>query len=711
MKKTIIFLAGILIALLLIPAAVYADDDIAGGTYFGIDWRVTSDHQLIIGKEGETQQIDALNFFSPWRDDDVRGTIESVRFAGTVKVLGDLWGTFEGLENMKTADLTGLETWGTSTMENMFKGCSSLKNLDLSGFDTRSVTDMSGMFSGCSALESVDLSSFSTGRVEKMDRMFSGCSSLKEIDLSSFDMLSLESEQYSVFYGTAPEIIRSPALLKINIPLPAVMYDSEVKEYDALPTEQIRNITLYADRETAAASEPDPAVSGVCDGVDWMITEDDVLVLGKEGEEQTFEARDSRTPMEWDGYGHRLETYFYPWNKYRPFIKGVRFAGTVHGRGNMEYLFYDMRKAETVDLSGFDTSQVTGMRDMFSGCGAKELDLSGFDTGNVTNMKYMFGGCRADELDLSGFDTENVTDMSFMFCQCEASHLDISGFRTGKVKDMSGMFMLCQNITALDLSNIDTSSVTDMESMFSQCSSLTDLNVSSFDASKVRSMVEMFEYCGSLKELDLSSFRTSSLTEWGSMFDRCRSLRTLDISSFDTRACRAEWSQDEGPYRMDVFDACDSLKYIALGDKTVAPESLQKKGWMRFEKLTGESTDSPYIEDLTAYKGKAPGWYRYIVKSKNPMTVNTSAKTVKARRLKTAARTVKPITVKQAKGTVRYTKVSGSKKLTINKKTGKVKVKKKTKKGTYTMKVKVRAAGTHYYFSKAQTVTVKVKVR
>ena len=41
------------------------------------------------------------------------------------------------------------------------------------------------------------------------------------------------------------------------------------------------------------------------------------------------------------------------------------------------------------------------------------IDLSGFDTSNVTDMCGMFCGCRSlISLDLSGFDTSNVTSMS-----------------------------------------------------------------------------------------------------------------------------------------------------------------------------------------------------------------------------------------------------------------------------------------------------------
>ena len=71
----------------------------------------------------------------------------------------------------------------------------------------------------------------------------------------------------------------------------------------------------------------------------------------------------------------------------------------------------------------------------------------------------------------------------------------------------------------------------------------------------------------------------------------------------------------------------------------------------------------------------------------------------------------KAFKISKAKGKVTYKKISGSKKITVNKKNGNVTIKKGLKKGTYKVKVKVQAAGDSVYAkSKAKTVTVTVKV-
>ena len=123
-----------------------------------------------------------------------------------------------------------------------------------------------------------------------------------------------------------------------------------------------------------------------------------------------------------------------------------------------------------------------------------ELDLSNFDTSQVTDMQYMFYGMSSlVTLDLSNFDTSQVTDMQYMF---------------------SGML----NLTTLNLSNLDTSQVTDMNDMFIHMSSLTTLDLSNFDTSKVTDMQYMFYGMSSLVTLDLSNFDTSQVTDMNYMF-------------------------------------------------------------------------------------------------------------------------------------------------------------------------------------------------
>ena len=98
-------------------------------------------------------------------------------------------------------------------------------------------------------------------------------------------------------------------------------------------------------------------------------------------------------------------------------------------------------------------------------------------------MKLMFYNCsELTALDLSNFDTSNVTNMGGMFAVGEIltgdsalAALDLSNFDTSKVTNMSSMFFGCSKLTSLDLSSFDTSNVTVMAYMLGDCSNLTTI--------------------------------------------------------------------------------------------------------------------------------------------------------------------------------------------------------------------------------------------
>ena len=155
--------------------------------------------------------------------------------------------------------------------------------------------------------------------------------------------------------------------------------------------------------------------------------------------------------------------------------------------------------------------------------------LEYLDTSNVTDMSYMFSGCSSlSELDVSNFDTSNVTDMMGMFARSSSlTELNVSNFDTTNVTDMSYMFSYCYSLTKLDVSNFDTSNVVDMERMFIDCRGLTELDVSNFDTSKVANMNNMFNGCSNLHLIDFRNADFSSVTYYTNMFKNTSELNVV----------------------------------------------------------------------------------------------------------------------------------------------------------------------------------------
>lgn len=111
-----------------------------------------------------------------------------------------------------------------------------------------------------------------------------------------------------------------------------------------------------------------------------------------------------------------------------------------------------------------------------------------------------------------------------------------------------------------------------------------------------------------------------------------------------------------------------------------------------------------------AYTGVTKATYK-IARAGQKMTVKATKKTLKASKLKKKAWTISAITVKKQGGAVKYRKLSGSSRLKINAKTGKITVRKNTKKGTYKIKVKVTSAASTNYKAASKNVTVKIVVK
>ena len=107
-------------------------------------------------------------------------------------------------------------------------------------------------------------------------------------------------------------------------------------------------------------------------------------------------------------------------------------------------------------------------------------------------MSGMFYHClNLTKLDLSNFDTSNVTTMGGNFEYWLTQYGD---FQRTYYGDKAGMFEGCSSLTALIIP-FDTSHVEDFCGMFCGCKKLTVLDISSFDTSSAINMNCMFDYC------------------------------------------------------------------------------------------------------------------------------------------------------------------------------------------------------------------------
>lgn len=169
---------------------------------------------------------------------------------------------------------------------------------------------------------------------------------------------------------------------------------------------------------------------------------------------------------------------------------------------------------------------------MFYGIQATSIDLSNFDTSNVTTMFGMFDGATAlNSLNLSNFNTKKVTDMSYMFTGLTVDNLDVSKLDTSNVKNMSGMFDGMTNVSQLNVKNFNTSRVANMEYMFSGVKNLEALDLASFNTGDVKKMKGMFSNANKLSHINLSNFIISYDTDTTNMFAGATNLSRLDLGN------------------------------------------------------------------------------------------------------------------------------------------------------------------------------------
>lgn len=117
---------------------------------------------------------------------------------------------------------------------------------------------------------------------------------------------------------------------------------------------------------------------------------------------------------------------------------------------------------------------------------------------NETSCSYLFQQCPVSDIDISLLNTTNVTNMKRMFSGCaNLKSLNIEILNTSQVTDMEGMFSRCKSLTTIP--QLDTRYVEKMESIFWGCQSLTA--VPQLNARQIRTISSAFYNCSSLINL------------------------------------------------------------------------------------------------------------------------------------------------------------------------------------------------------------------
>ena len=429
---------------------------------------------------------------------------------------------FAYMGSLKNLNISSFKTKNVKNFSRMFMGVSSLQNLDLSHFDTANVTDMGNMFSGASNITSLDLGNFNTANVVNMQEMFKDCGNLTSLNVSSFNTAKVTNMQ--TMFGGATKLtsldIRNFDTSKVTNMLSMfgnLRSMTDFKISDKFKTHNVINMASMfsncilleeldlSNFDTRKVITTSAMFSGMSN-VKKIILSPNFQTSNVTNMNSMFNNCSQLQEIDLSSFDTRKVTDF-------------------------TNMFNACSNLTSLDVSTFNTSESISMAGMFSGMlNLTSLELGhNFNTSKANSLYNMFFNDRKlVSLDLSQFDTRNVTNMASMFSYMfELKNLNISSFDTSKVESMYRMFYSTSKLENLDFSHLDTSKVHNMQDIFSGMAALSSINLGGrFSTASVTDMRGMFTDTNSLTELDLSNFNTAKVNKFSNMFASSRPLET-----------------------------------------------------------------------------------------------------------------------------------------------------------------------------------------
>ena len=541
------------------------------------------------------KNITSLEKFFLFENDVNVENIISVDFSHLdASKITDISELFRGCENLLSVDFSNFNSSSLTKMDFLFYGCESITSVNLSYFNTSLVTDMTSLFEGCKSLGYIYLSNLNTSKVENMDFMFSECQSLVSLDLSYFKTTSLTSVQ-KMFYKC-----RNLKVLDIsNFQLDNIQNSENM--FDKVGNLKYINLYYVEDNKEIIKNSGISSINNltVCEKEDKIIPNNNIerkccyfsipnnkcesdnyiiIYYGKESEYKNGFENKYRGDVSFI----INEDYINILTKDKSFKVNAGCKIELYFNSQIKTLesFFDydhdinIGNIKSIDLSHFNSSQITDMSKAFLGCATLEsINFDKLSFSNATNMNKMFFGCNSlGSIDLTHFDVSQVKYMSYMFYGCNSlESINLTHFEVSQVTDMSYMFYGCSSLKSINTTYLDISSVTKMNHMFYRCSSLESIDFSFYQTSPLTNLEQMFYDCENLTSVNLSKFDTSLVTSMKEMFYGCNKLVYIDVSNFNMSKCESYSKMFQGidfVIYINIFNLTDDKIFYKVFGKT-----------------------------------------------------------------------------------------------------------------------------------------------
>lgn len=389
---------------------------------------------------------------------------------GSVTDMSGMFNTFGGFPH----DIGSLDVSHTEDFSRMFASFTPPLAVDLSAWDTSSATQMWSMFIRADVGLVKGLDGFDVSKVRNFSFMFQGATNSAgesgNVDLSSWRTASAEDMTY-MFSET--DLGYFKGINGLDTSHATSLYGVFRKSKTA------STHTDISSWGTSKATDMSQMFQG--DNLDDFTGIDGLDVSNAENLNSMFSSAHCSTPLDlsaWDT-GSATDMGFM-FSSFQGPVKGIEGFDTSSATSFWS-MFQDMKAIIPIDLSAWDTRNVSSARQMFAGSDG----FSGMDSWNTSKLytaDSMFESAKpATPLNLSSWDTSNVTDMSRMFLDMQGTLTIDRPWNTSQVTDMSAMFANLPH-PRINLAGADTSKVTNMNSMFygldlRQVKGIPDLNV------------------------------------------------------------------------------------------------------------------------------------------------------------------------------------------------------------------------------------------
>lgn len=230
---------------------------------------------------------------------------------------------------------------------------------------------------------------------------------------------------------------------------------------------------------------------------------------------------------------------------------------------------------KTLDLRNWDTSKIENFNSIFQSCSNLE-EILGYETMVTSSAKDIagfFGGCsKLTNIDLSEWDTSNVTQFSNMFYGLRMNTINIKPLNFTSAKYIEGLFSGNPSLTSIEA---NTSQIIGTKEkpinigrLFAGATGIQNINLDFLSGYFTNYSGEgMFQGCSNVETIDLSTIKLISETDYigqfNNMFKDCTSLTT--IIGLETLGEDIHIS-DANNYLAEMFEGCTSLETINMSN-------------------------------------------------------------------------------------------------------------------------------------------------